>query len=58
MGVSQVASVIWTQLLRTSTPKHLCVRKLFIGKIDYTLNIQGIYFYRVIINNNENYSVG
>ena len=57
-GVSQVASGIWSQLLRASTPKHLSVCKLFIGKIYYTLNIQGIYLYRVIISNDENYSVG
>ena len=42
-GVSQVASGIWSQLLYASTPKHLCVRKLFIGKIYCTLNIHGIY---------------
>ena len=53
-GVSQVASGIWSQLIRASTPKHLCVRKLFIGKIYYTFNIQGI----LRGNNDENYSVG
>ena len=44
-----MASGIWSQLLCASTPKHLCVRKIFIGKIYCTLNIQGIYLYRVII---------
>ena len=57
-GVAQVASGIWSQLLLASTPKHLCVRKLFIGKIYHTLNIQGIYLYRVIISNDDKYSVG
>ena len=57
--VSQVASgILWSQLLRASTPTHLCVRKLFIGKIYYTLDIQGIYLCRVMISNDENYSVG
>ena len=40
MGVSQVDLGIWSQLLRASTPKLLCVCKLFIGKIYCTLNIQ------------------
>ena len=53
-----MASGIWSQILHASMPKHLCVRKLFIGKIYYTLNIQGVYLCRVIISNDENYSVG
>ena len=46
-----MTSGIRLQILRASTHKLLCVRKLFIGKIYCTLNIQGICLYRVIISN-------
>ena len=42
-----MASGIWSQLVLTSTPKHLCVRKLFIEKIYYTLDIQGTVYPRL-----------